>query len=227
MKRCLIPLLLLALSCHKPLLPGEGGRHDETDPHASHEEYREPESIKRILISGVEYPQGYDWVQDSGFGSTSAWILMFEGSQEVLRFPAGKGSIWSPDPDSHRIWDGHLYTFATAGNETVIGRDGAEILRYDGAESIRGFAVDGGHILTLGQTAGGGFSRRLDGKAVFSSESGLVQGSLAAGRCFRTTGIGISPTSTKAACISWKTMRRSISPMPRRLPMPLWAEDAR
>ena len=178
MKRCLIPLLLLALSCHKPLLPGEGGRHDETDPHASHEEYREPESIKRILISGVEYPQGYDWVQDSGFGSISAWILMFEGSQEVLRFPAGKGSIWSPDPDSHRIWDGHLYTIATAGNETVIGRDGAEILRYDGAESIRGFAVDGGHILTLGQTAGGGFSRRLDGKAVFSSESGLVQGSL-------------------------------------------------
>lgn len=178
MKRCLIPLLLLVLSCHKPLLPAEGGRRDETDPHASHEEYREPESIKSILISGVEYPQGYDWVLDSGFGSTSAWILMFEGSQEVLRFPAGNGSPWSPDPDGHRIWNGHLYTFATAGNETVIGRDGAEILRYEGAESIRGFAVDGGKILTLGQKEGGGFSLRLDGKAVFFSESGFVQGSL-------------------------------------------------
>lgn len=177
MKRCLILLLLLALSCQKPLFPGNG-RHDDIDPHGGRDEYREPEAIKSILVSGVDYPQGYDWVRDGEYRTTSAWIVMFEGSQEVLRFPAGKGSIWSPDPDGHRIWDGHLYTFAIDGNQTVIGRDGAEILRYDGAESIRGFAVDGGHIITLGQAEGGGFSRRLDGKAVFYCESGFVQGSL-------------------------------------------------
>ena len=181
MKRCILPILLLALSCHKPLFPSESGRRDDTDHHAAHEEYREPETLKSILVSGVEYPQGYDWVQDSGSRSTQAWLLMFEGSQEVLRFPVGNGTLWTPDPDSHRIWDGHLYTFAIDGNETVIGRDGAEVLRYDGAESIRGFAVEGGHIVTLGQKEGGGFSLRLDGKAVFFSENGFVQGSLDCG----------------------------------------------
>lgn len=170
--------LLLAMGCHKSLFPGEGGRRDNIDTHGDRQEYREPESIKSILVSGVEYPKGYDWVKDSDYRNTPAWILMFEGSQEVLRFPAGKGSLWNPDPDSHRIWEGHLYTFATERDETVIGRDGAEVLRYEGAESIRGFAVEGGHIITLGQKEGGGFSRRLDGKAVFFSENGFVQGSL-------------------------------------------------
>ena len=177
MKRlCLLILLLIFPACNK----GEG-RRDNWDPHGGHTYQRNPpEFIKdSLLISGVEYPQGYDWVRDTAHSSVNADILLFRGPMEQLRIPCGGDSPWPADPDCHRIWDGHLYTFATADGCTVIGRDGEEVLRYGAAENIRGFAVDEGQILTLGQSADGrGLSFRRDGRILFLSDEGTVDGSL-------------------------------------------------
>ena len=175
---CLIFLLLVFAACDK----GSGsGRRDGWDMHDGHITHRDPLELFKdsVLITGVEYPQGYDWVRDTAHGSVQADILLFRGPREQLRVPCGGDSPWTPDPDCHRIWDGHLYTFATDNGCTIIGRDGEEVLRYNTEESIRGFAVDEGKILTLGQNINGrGLSFRRDGRVLFLSDEGTVVGSL-------------------------------------------------
>lgn len=182
MKRCfpILFILLLTVSCHKALLPGTG-RHDNWDPHSDHSFHRNlPEPAPdSVLLTAVEYPSGYDWVRDSAHSIINAHILMLRGETELLRIPAGADSPWTADPDCHRILDGHLYTFTTIDGCTVIGRDGEEVLRYSAAESIRGFAVEDGRILTLGQNLDGrGLSFRRDGRVLFLSDGGTVCGSL-------------------------------------------------
>ncbi|MBO4434610.1 MAG: hypothetical protein J5769_04050 [Bacteroidales bacterium] len=182
MKR-LIPLLFLLLfpSCRHALLPYEG-RRDNWDPHSGHSYQRNPPAppADSILLTGIGYPDGYDWVRDTAHSTVKANILLLQGNKELLRsVPAGGDEPWPADPDCHRIWNGHLYTFATLDGCTVIGRDGEEVLRYSAAESIRGFAVEDGHILTLGQNASGhGLSFRRDGRVLFLSDDGTVCGSL-------------------------------------------------
>lgn len=179
MKRLfLLFLLLLFPACDKN--QGDGRRSD-WDPHGDHSYERDPYEFfnDSLLITGVEYPSGYDWGRDTAHSSVKASILLFRGPREHLRVPCGGGGIWPTDPDCHRIWDGHLYTFATIDGCTVIGRDGEEVLRYSAAESIRGFAVDEGQILTLGQNVSGhGLSFRKDGRVMFLSDEGTVVGSL-------------------------------------------------
>jgi len=174
--------IFLLCSCYRqPLLLPEGGRRAGWDSHQEHELHRDlPSAGDSLYISGVEYPPGYDWVRDTAHNSVNASILLFKGSKEILRVPAD--DPWSADPDCHRIVGGHLYTFAHAGGYTIIGMDGAEILRYEGEESIRGFAVEEGRVLTLGQRTGNsGFAFRVNGKAVFYVDDGYIRGSLDCG----------------------------------------------
>lgn len=179
MKRLLLMIILLVFpACDKG--PGNG-RRTTWDPHEEHSFQRNPPEFFKdsVLITGVEYPRGYDWVRDTAHSSVKADILLLCGPREQLRVPCGADSPWLTDPDCHRIWDGHLYTFATGDGCTIIGRDGEEVLRYASAESIRGFAVDEGQILTLGQNTGGrGFAFRRDGRVLFLSDEGTVVGSL-------------------------------------------------
>ena len=61
-----------------------------------------------------------------------------------------------------RIREGHLYTDNLDGTETVIRRDGEELFRYPGRESLRGFLLVGGKVHTLGQNLDGdGFAYRI------------------------------------------------------------------
>ena len=176
-------ILLSAISCYRlPLLPDEHGRRAGWDMHGEHVYHRNlPEEEDSLYISGVEYPPDYDWIRDTAHSSVQASILLYRGSEEILRVEAGGGALWSVDPDSHRISGGHLYTFAARGGKSFIGKDGEVILEYDGEEYIRGFAIDSGRILTLGQQETGGSPSatfRVDGKTVFRADAAHVRGSL-------------------------------------------------
>lgn len=179
MRRLFLLILLLVFpACDKN--HGEGRRSD-WDPHGDHSYQRNPYEFfnDSLLITGVEYPQGYDWVRDTAHSSVKANILLFRGPREHLRIPCGGDELWPADPDCHRVWNGHIYTFATEDGCTIIGCDGEEVLRYSAAESIRGFALDEGQILTLGQNVSGhGLSFRKDGRVMFLSDEGTVIGSL-------------------------------------------------
>ena len=96
-------------------------------------------------------------------------ILLLRDGEVIRRAPDYGGG--------HRARKGHLYSDAVAGRETVVFKDGKELFRYPGEEVIMGFAVREDGIHTLGQRAGGGFSRRVNGVELFSDATGRIIGS--------------------------------------------------
>lgn len=130
-----------------------------------------------IYTVGVEYPLAYDWQRDTAWGSVSCRIVLFAGQKRKLEIPAGAGTAVSPDPDRHRVRDGHLYSDCRRDGFTMVLKDGVEIFRYEGEEAICGFMVQDGSVLTLGRRISGkGFSYRRDGEAILVDEEGTLIG---------------------------------------------------
>lgn len=128
-----------------------------------------------IYITGIEYPEGYDWRVDSNYGSVPFNLVVFSGTKRVLTLPSSLGI--SPDPDMHRLSGGHLYTDYASGGETVVGKDGKELFRYTGSETLKGFMALSDGIYTLGQSrTGSGLSFRKDGVDLYSDHAGYVIG---------------------------------------------------
>lgn len=127
------------------------------------------------VVTGVEYPEGYDWNAWNPSCSASPSLVVFSDGEKVLSIPVSEGASVSEDIDMHRYAGGHLYTDFCTDSETVISRDGRELFRYAGRERIVFLAESGGHVLTLGESRDGqGFSSRSDGLPVFLGMAGTV-----------------------------------------------------
>ena len=125
-----------------------------------------------VYYTALEFPSWAEWRDGDTRGGE---IVLYKDGEEQLRVPAGD----NPDPERHRVRDGHLWTDCIEGKETVIACDGVPTLRYNGEEVLMGFLLVGRQIHTLGQRPGGqGFSYRIDGKEVFSDPAGVVVGTL-------------------------------------------------
>ena len=129
---------------------------------------------EHIYMTAVRYPDGYAWQEDTCAVDGPVWIDLYRDGTLVRSVPAG-GSV---HPDMHRYMGGHLYSDCSIGTETVVSRDGEELFRFEGRESLRGFLVREDGVHTLGQDRDGeGFTYRVDGRIVFRSETGTVLGS--------------------------------------------------
>ncbi len=127
------------------------------------------------VVTGVEYPEGYDWNSWNPSGQGTPSLVVFRDGEKTLDLPVGQDCPVSEDIDMHRYVDGHLYTDFSTGSETVISRDGIELFRYSGRERIVFLAVSDGHVLTLGESRDGqGFSSRSDGFPLFLGMTGTV-----------------------------------------------------
>ena len=170
-------LALLAAACIRdPLFPGTprsshepgNGRQradtSATDPPGEH-----------VYLTAVRFPDGYAWDLDTCAVNGEVWIDLYRDGERVRCIPAGA----SVHPDMHRYVGGHLYTDYSTDTETVVSRDGAELFRFEGRETLRGFLVREDGVHTLGQDRDGdGFTYRIEGRTVFRSETGEVLGSL-------------------------------------------------
>ena len=189
----LIPILLLTpvladCSLTDPeFLPGRGRNEILQGPGEETPEGKAEE--RHLWVSAVEYPEGYDWKRDTARGLVACRLVLFRDGDRVLELPVRDGI--SPDADMHRIAGGHLYTDFCTGEETVLCRDGKEIFRYKGRESLRGFFVGGdGEVHTLGQNRSGtGFSYRIDGKLIHEEAAGALFGEPGGGS-FRSGAFG-------------------------------------
>ena len=159
-----LALMLLAGSCHRPLTwetprymreQGRFAKYASEVPPAPEEGGQEESDSLHLYITAI---RGSEFV-------------LFRDFEEIASVPAGD----NPDPDRHRVIDGHLWSDAIEGKETVVFRDGKEYLRWSGEELFAGFVLRGGQLYTLGQRPGNqGFSYRIDGKEVFSDANGRV-----------------------------------------------------
>ena len=133
-----------------------------------------PSSATSITyVSALDYPEGYDWNQDEEKGSVKCSLVVFAGELPVLKVPVGDEYKVSPDPDMHRISDGHLYTDYSTEAETFFKKDGKPLFSYPGPEMITAFEEIDGAIHTIGHSrSGAGFSYRVNGEVVLQRPSG-------------------------------------------------------
>lgn len=180
-------LLLAAAACRDPLLDSlprfmreqdrfarqarqSGQQKDTLDPEKPPEP-DVPEYVPSVYATALHFRDSVNWRKDS---LGRADLLYFKDGELVLQVPVSS----PPDPERHRIWDGHLWSDFTDGHETVVLCDGQEQFRFAGEEHLQGFLLLDGNVHTLGQHPGkGGFCYRINGKAVFDSPRGSVLGS--------------------------------------------------
>lgn len=134
------------------------------------------EGLRTVLYcTGFEYPKGYDWKSDPEKGSVKCSLIVYADKVPVMKVPVGDSYLVSSDPDMHRMIEGHLYTDFPVSGETVIKKDGLELLRYSGEESLCGMTVKGENVYTLGNNrTGRGFALRKNGKVIVGRDEGHV-----------------------------------------------------
>jgi hypothetical protein len=109
---------------------------------------------------------------------TSSMEAFYPAVKEVIKegrkFFGNKYNV-SPDPDMHRVVDGHLYTDFSTSSETIIKKDGKPLITYQKPEMICDFLVHGDDVHTLGHSrTGGGFSYRINGVVVLERSNGYT-----------------------------------------------------
>lgn len=165
----LLLLALTAAACNKPLFETSfrprTGRPPQKAP--------KPEALPEGLAV---------WATAVAFHDTTHWRAGSVGGAGLLLFKNGEkvDSLQAPNslkPEQHRFRDGHLWTNTTDGFHTFLQRDGEPYLTYEGEEGLVGFLLLNGHVHTLGQNPGGGFTYRVDGEVKYASATGLILGS--------------------------------------------------
>lgn len=135
----------------------------------------EPAPIKTRYVTGVEYPEGYDWKPDIGYGADGAVLFLMEGEERILELQVGYDNAVSADADMHRCINGHLYTDFSTEQETIVKRDGVELFRYFGREMIVSMAERPDGIYTLGKPrAGTGWTYRKNGEIILHKGVGSI-----------------------------------------------------
>lgn len=200
----IIPILALALlSGCDPL--ENGPSRSETENNTIDENDTGNSQGRHLYVSGVSFPEGYDWKRDTAFGKVPCNIFLMRDGEMICKVPAGENGGAEAASDRHHIIGGHLYTEHSEPSQTVIQRDGKEILRYNGSETLRGMLIEKGKLLTLGQNRyGHGFALRRSGKVLFSSEDGEILGSYS-DRAYARTGALYDDNGT--ACFSYFSVR--------------------
>lgn len=137
--------------------------------------------------TGFEYPEGYDWRSDPESGSVKCSLVVFANGVPMMKVPVGDDYETGSSSDMHRIIDGCLYTDYSSDFETVLKKNGKEVVRYSGREMIVSMHVDADDIYTLGQPRSGtGFTFRRNGEVQLSRENGYVVSG------FREDSLGLS-----------------------------------
>ena len=131
----------------------------------------------------VKVPDGYDWMRDTLAGRFSGELLFYRGGQPCLSIPLNGSLPVSPDPGTHHIIRGHLYTECCSGGLLHILRDGVPLLHLPGDGFLKGLLqVADGSLWTLVCTpADGGLTLRRNGETVVRIARGSAVGGLGEG----------------------------------------------
>ena len=124
---------------------------------------------------GVDYPDGYDWREDTQKGSVKCSLVVFANGVPMMKVPVGDEYEVSADPDMHRMIGNSLYTDYSTAGETAIKKNGTQLFRYAGREMILDMVAEGDDVYTLGQDRdGGGFAFRKNGEILLERSNGYT-----------------------------------------------------
>lgn len=130
---------------------------------------------KDLYVTGVEYPEGYDWHVDQDYGYVACTVFLMKNGERIVEISVDPKDMVAPDADMHRCYDGHLYTDFSSDTETVIKCDGVELFRYPDREMICSMQVVGDDVYTLGMPRhGDGWTFRRNGMILNVKTTGYV-----------------------------------------------------
>ena len=196
MKETILPVLLsLAMMACDPIdyhLTTGVSRIEAFGGHGRHGPDNNGDSIPSVrtdtvaYMTGVEFPESYDWVRDTAYGDVAARIVLFRDGEAVMSLATGPAEKISADPDMHHLVGGHVFSEYSSKGRTWIKKDGEELCSYDKAEKLRGLLVKGHDVFTLGQAKSGhGFSLRKNGQVIYEKDEGKVLGMMDSDSFFR------------------------------------------
>ena len=107
-----------------------------------------PDTI--VWASAVQVPDDYYWPRDTAMGVMDAKLLLFKDDEQVLSLPVGAAYGISPNPETHHVIGGKLYTEFNSASGTQIRRDGELVCHYEGREVLKGLLPVMDDIFTLG-----------------------------------------------------------------------------
>lgn len=107
-----------------------------------------PDTI--VWASAVQVPDDYYWPRDTAMGVMDAKLLLFKDDEQVLSLPVGAAYGISPNPETHHLIGGKLYTEFNSASGTQIRRDGELVCQYEGREVLKGLLPVMDDIFTLG-----------------------------------------------------------------------------
>lgn len=90
-----------------------------------------------LYFCALDFEPSYDWTRDSSFGAVSYSLCLYKDYSLGCKIDSDCGLI-RPDPDTHHIIAGHLYTEAVKDANTIIAKDGVEQFRLSGSYVLKG-----------------------------------------------------------------------------------------
>ena len=129
-----------------------------------------------VWACAVQVPDDYYWPRDTAMGAMGGQLLLFRNNEKVLSLPIGSAGRLSPNPASHHLREGHLYTEYAGPSGTVVMRDGEVLCSYEGREVLKGFIVKDGSFYSLGMD--------LDDYALVLRKEGEIMLRIAEGTVF-------------------------------------------
>lgn len=116
-----------------------------------------------MWVCAVKVPEGYDWARDTASGRFDGELLLYRNSDPVLRVPTGEASRIGPEPGSHHIARGHLYTEYHSAGRTYICKDAAPLFTFEDGGFLKGLLpLPDGSLMSLSCIPGGGLALRKD-----------------------------------------------------------------
>ena len=102
----------------------EKGDEDGKEDDEEDDEEVVPQEKMVLCMSGIEYPDGYNWFKDEMYGQVECRLFLEVEGKRVLEIDVADTTYVASDHDMHRIVDGHIYTDFSTSEETIIKRDG-------------------------------------------------------------------------------------------------------
>lgn len=56
------------------------------------------EIVRDLYVTGVEYPEGYDWHSDPDYDHVACTLFLMKGDERILELPVGERNMISADP---------------------------------------------------------------------------------------------------------------------------------
>ena len=175
-------VLLAAVSCGLSEIDGPSRKTDGgawINPEFNSGDKNQDRAV--CYVTAMDFRKGYDWRTDDEKGSVKCSLVVFADRIPVMKIPVGDDYQMSSDPDMHRMTGGNVYSDYSTETETIVKKNGNEIFRYAGRETICGMIVDSSGVYTLGEPRSGeGFSYRRNGEIIVERSSGRTFGRLLA-----------------------------------------------